>query len=166
MKCGTMLGKAVEDGFQRWICPDCGWTFYNNPRPCVTALIHDRHRFLFIRRSKAPGEGLWDFPGGFMEAHEHPDTALKREIREELNSELASYRLIGFYPDAYDETGTIPLLNIAYLCRIRGDINQSGDEFSEIRWLSHDNPPIEFAFRSMMGMLKDASVLPEILQNE
>lgn len=49
------------------------------------ALIEQNGRYLIAQRP--PGKaraGLWEFPGGKVEAGESPQTALKRELLEEL----------------------------------------------------------------------------------
>ncbi|NMC50625.1 MAG: (deoxy)nucleoside triphosphate pyrophosphohydrolase [Desulfovibrio sp.] len=51
----------------------------------VAAIIWREGRYLAVRRP--PGKamaGLWEFPGGKIEAGESPRAALARELREEL----------------------------------------------------------------------------------
>jgi 8-oxo-dGTP diphosphatase len=51
----------------------------------VAAVIEDQGRFFVCRRG--PGRaaaGKWEFPGGKVEESETPESALVREIREEL----------------------------------------------------------------------------------
>lgn len=62
-------------------------------RPVVGAAILDEwdapHRLLAARRSAPESlRGLWEFPGGKVEAGEEPRGALLREVREELGVEL------------------------------------------------------------------------------
>ncbi|MBP3709825.1 MAG: (deoxy)nucleoside triphosphate pyrophosphohydrolase [Treponema sp.] len=40
------------------------------------------------QRGYGEWRGWWEFPGGKIEARESPQTALKREIREELDTEI------------------------------------------------------------------------------
>ncbi len=52
----------------------------------VAGLIHDQsHRLLLQQRTEPPHfAGLWEFPGGKIEANESAPLALKRELEEEL----------------------------------------------------------------------------------
>ena len=56
----------------------------------VGAVIVSEGRVLCVQRG--PGAalpGMWEFPGGKIEAGESPQSALKREIDEELRCEIA-----------------------------------------------------------------------------
>ena len=55
----------------------------------AAALIDDRDRVLLARRPvDAHQGGLWEFPGGKLEAGESVPEALRRELHEELGIEL------------------------------------------------------------------------------
>ena len=154
LKCGKSLKTQKEDKFDRWVCGACGWTYYNNPRPCVTAVIGQDGKVLLTRRAMDPGKGKWDLPGGFMEPGEHPESALAREICEELQCGLKSTEFLGFYPDVYGKDD-IPIFNIAYCCHTEGEIVPCQEEFQEIHWFGPDELPDEFAFASVRVMLED-----------
>jgi 8-oxo-dGTP diphosphatase len=54
------------------------------------AVISNQHQKILIDRRKATGEmgGLWEFPGGKIEAGETIEACIKREIKEELGIEI------------------------------------------------------------------------------
>lgn len=55
----------------------------------VAAIIEFNGKFLACRRaSHKVSAGLWEFPGGKVEDGESAETALLREIREELDIEI------------------------------------------------------------------------------
>ena len=51
----------------------------------VAAIIVDDDKILTTQRGYGDFKGMWEFPGGKIEAGESPEEALKREINEELN---------------------------------------------------------------------------------
>jgi 8-oxo-dGTP diphosphatase len=70
----------------------------------VAAVIEDRGRFLVTRRQAGVHlAGMWEFPGGKIDAAETHGDALRREIREELGTEVAVGELVLSTTHAYPE---------------------------------------------------------------
>lgn len=69
----------------------------------AAAVIRDKKRIFATARGYGALKGKWEFPGGKIETGETPQEALKREIREELATEVEVGELIDTieydYPD-------------------------------------------------------------------
>lgn len=99
----------------------------------AVALMDDAGRILVQQRpSSADFAGLWEFPGGKIEAGETPESALVREIGEELSIKLDAADLA---PVAFSSTAQNArhLLLLLYLCR-RWEACIAPDTTSAIRW--------------------------------
>ena len=55
----------------------------------VAAIIRKGDKIFATQRGYGEWQDWWEFPGGKMEAGETPEEALKREIREELSTEIS-----------------------------------------------------------------------------
>src|SRR4030095_11988394 len=99
LRCGKRLTSVRVDGQRRRRCPRCGWTFYGNPVPACAAVVLAAGRLLLARRARPPYAGMWDLPGGFLEAGGAAIGALRRELREEIGVRVRRARLIGFVTD-------------------------------------------------------------------
>ena len=103
----------------------------------VTAAILERNgKVLICKRpdNKNLG-GLWEFPGGKIEAEESPEDCLKRELQEELGIEKAA---IGEYVGTYHCHGLNSKIEL-YAYRVpypQGKI--SLNEHADAKWLKID----------------------------
>jgi len=73
------------------------------PHHTVTAAVIERNGRYLLRRRPKTGllGGLWEFPGGKVEAGESIEVALQREICEELGVEVRVGQYLGVYRHAY-----------------------------------------------------------------
>ncbi len=98
------------------------------------ALVDSDNRLLLSQRPKGKMlEGLWEFPGGKLEAGERPEDCLIRELREELGIETKAACLspLTFASHAYDD---FHLLMPLYICRRYEGIAR-GVEGQTIKWV-------------------------------
>jgi 8-oxo-dGTP diphosphatase len=97
----------------------------------VAAIITDGERILATQRGYGAFKGMWEFPGGKIEAGEMPEQALQREIKEELQLEIAIQRFVSTVHYEYPDF----ILNMdCYLCDIVGG-NMSLMEHQDAVWL-------------------------------
>ncbi len=54
----------------------------------VAAIIRDQDRIFATQRGYGDWKDYWEFPGGKIEASETAEDALRREIREELDTDI------------------------------------------------------------------------------
>ena len=121
------------------------------------ALIDADGRVLIAQRPSGKAmAGLWEFPGGKLEAGETPEQALIRELQEELAITVREPCLAPFtfashtYPD-------FQLLMPLYLCR-RWEGSPTAREHSALKWVrprdlsQYPMPPADLP---LIPMLRD-----------
>ena len=97
----------------------------------VAAVIGDGDRYLVTRRQKGVHlEGFWEFPGGKVDPSESHASALKREIVEELSSDVEVAELLFTTTHAYPGK-TVTLF--FYRCRLLG--TPSPQLGQEMQWV-------------------------------
>ena len=100
----------------------------------AAAIVDVDNRILITRRP--PGRsmaGLWEFPGGKVEAGETPEAALIRELKEELGIDTSASCLapLTFASHAYAD---FHLLMPLYVCR-RYEGTAHGREGQALKWV-------------------------------
>ena len=99
----------------------------------TAAIIIDKNKILIAQRgSNEKLAGKWEFPGGKIELGETPQECLKREIKEELEVDIAVGNYLGESIYTYPN-GEIKL--IAYFATILdGDIKLSVHD--KVEWIT------------------------------
>ena len=100
----------------------------------AVALIDADGRVLMAKRPEGKTlAGLWEFPGGKVEEGERPETALIRELKEELGIDVTESCLapLSFASHAYQD---FHLLMPLFVCRRWKGIAQ-GLEGQELKWV-------------------------------
>lgn len=98
----------------------------------VAAIIHKDGAYFATERGYGEFVGMWEFPGGKIEADESSEAALKREIQEELGVDIAIDRYL--CTTEYDYP-TFHLTMHCYLCSIVSGVIELREHRSA-RWLT------------------------------
>ena len=135
------------------VCTRCGHVLWQNPKPTASGLITRQQKrqgpveVLLVRRARPPQEGCWDCPGGFVDPDEHPEDALRRELREELGVRATIGPLMGIYMDRYGDEGE-STLNIYYRVPAIAGTPAAASDAGTVSWFWLDHLPDSLAFRN------------------
>ena len=118
----------------------------------VAAVIFQDGKVFATQRGYGPYKDGWEFPGGKVEAGESPEDALRREIHEELETDIQVGELIDTieydYPDFH-------LSMKCYVCEILSG-NPHLVEHEAARWLTTDQ------LDSVEWLPADITLIPKI----
>lgn len=116
----------------------------------VAAIIAQKNKIFATQRGYGKWKGKWEFPGGKIELGETKEEALKREIREELDTEIKINALMQTVEYNYPE---FHLILHCFLCEVvQGNLvlleHQdakwlTASELDTIDWLPADLPIIK-----------------------
>ncbi|WP_308250340.1 NUDIX domain-containing protein [Sphaerisporangium fuscum] len=109
--------------------------------PSVTACVFDDQGRLLLARHNELGD-VWAPPGGMVEPDEVPETAVVREIREEVGLDIEVQGLIGVYGgpqfrSVYPNGDQVSYVITAYGCTAGATTARpDGVEIAETRWVT------------------------------
>ena len=113
-------------------------------RVIVVALVQNaRDEYLICRMPKDRGvfPGQWGLPGGGIEESERMETALRRELREELGIEVSDIKPLFFKDGQHRKSFADGSLREVYMiflifsCRATSSDLRLSPEFSEYAWV-------------------------------
>ncbi len=147
---------TANDGLERRVCSACGFTQWGNSKPTASAIVVDERGWILLAlRGIEPFFGMWDIPGGFLEAAEHPEDGVRREIAEETGLDVTIIRLVGVYMDTYGPLPSEDTLNLYYECCITGGTLKADDDAAELRWCDPNDFPGPLAFENARLAMAD-----------
>lgn len=103
----------------------------------VAAIIEsENHEILCALRSpKMTLPNMWEFPGGKVEEGESLETAIEREIKEELGCEVKALEVFNENTHEYEKV----IVNLTCLkCKLVKDV-PTASEHSALIWLKREN---------------------------
>ena len=134
--CGSSMNR--HDKERAMECSKCkGQLIYPRISPCVITLIYKGNEFLLAHNKNFP-PNFYSTLAGFIEPGESVESALKREVKEEVNINIKnleyfssqawpfpSQLMLGFYAE-YDS----------------GQLEPDGEEIDDAQWFTVESMPI------------------------
>lgn len=125
---------------------------FTQTRFTVTAagiIVDENNKVLLLKHRFRPGGG-WGIPGGFIEAEEQPEEALRRELREEVGLEVEDVRL--FSTRTFK---TAKQVEILFRGRAKGGALPQSIEISKAAWFTLEQLPAELP-EGQQQLIRDA----------
>jgi NAD+ diphosphatase len=134
-RCATPTEESPGERAQR--CPACGLLAFPRLAPAVIMLIErDDGRALLARNAMFPA-GMFSCLAGFVEPGETLESAVRREVREEVGVVVGEVDYRGSQPWPFPHQ-----LMIGFGGRyLSGEITVDGTEIAEARWFTRDEAP-------------------------
>ena len=117
----------------------------------VAAIIRRDDRIFATQRGYGEWKDWWEFPGGKMEAGETREEALRREIREELSTEISVDRFMCTVEYDYPQ---FHLTMHFFLCSLLTEALHL-NEHEAARWLAKDELDSVKWLPADLGIIKD-----------
>jgi mutator protein MutT len=133
-ECSAPLHQKTKT---EYVC-DNGHPYWNNPRTAVAVvLLNNNNEVLYSKRAHNPKQGLYDFPGGFVDYGETIYEAMTRELQEETGLIAKELTLIHSTAQIYVENTSV--CDVVFVTRKWQGQPVPADDVAALEW-----KPIEF----------------------
>lgn len=147
--------NGIEEGKSIWVREDKSIT---KAISVVAAVIRNGNKIFATQRGYGDFKDRWEFPGGKIESGEEPKTALVREIKEELDTEINVGNLIKTVETDYP---AFHITMYVYWCDIvKGELTLL--EHEDAKWVEIDD---KLAF-AVDWLPADMEVVLKLLEQE
>jgi len=136
--CGS-CGAAMMLKEDEWAkaCPTCGQIYFPQISPVVIVSVVDGDRILLTRNSHYRNYPYFTLMAGFVEAGEDLESAVHREIQEEVGVTVKNLRYFGSQPWPFPNS-----LMIGFTAEYAGgEVTPDPSEILEARWFERQNLP-------------------------
>ena len=132
--CGHLYQRKEDERAKK--CPQCGNLQFPRISPAVIVGIKKENQILLAHNS-AFKEGLYSVIAGFVEQGETLETAVKREVYEEVGIKIKNIRYFQSRP-----WNSIDSLMLGFIAEYEsGEIKVDGKEIVDARWCDKENMP-------------------------
>lgn len=134
-RCGASTERMEAERARR--CPSCGLQAFPRLAPAVITLVErDDGRVLLARNARWP-TAMFSCLAGFVEPGETLESALRREVEEEVGVKVGDVRYFSSQPWPFPHS----LMVGFHASYAGGEITVDGAEISEANWFGRDDLP-------------------------
>lgn len=135
--CGACGAKLIpHETLTAMKCPECGRIIFPRISPCIIVLINKGNKILLARHSYR-NQDMYACIAGFMEAGESAESAVKREVKEEVGLTVKNIKYRGSQSWPFPDQ-----LMLGFTAEYEsGELKLQEEEIADAQWFERDNCP-------------------------
>ena len=137
--CGSCKSNLIpSENDLGLVCPNCKMIYFPQIAPAViTAITRNNGKEILLAHNVRFSNNIFSLIAGFVESGENAESAVKREIKEEIDINVKNIEYISSQPWPFPNT-----LMLAFHAEYESGIAiADGVELSECNWFTKDNLP-------------------------
>jgi 8-oxo-dGTP diphosphatase len=116
---------------------------HKNPVPAVDFIIindgdNNKSKILLVTRKNDPFKGLLSIPGGFINAGETAEDAMRREAKEETSLIVEPIAILGVYSDPRRDP-RMHTLSVTFITKIVEGKEDASDDAAALKWVNTED---------------------------